>query len=48
MSCYFYTSIKHLVKNQVNWSTEEKESFVTLQATTAFYPYLYGRRFQMR
>ena len=39
---------KHLSKSQVNWSTEEKECFAILHATKVFYPYLYGRRFQVR
>jgi hypothetical protein len=42
-----YTS-KHLAKSQANWSTEEKELFAIIHAALAFYPNLYGRRFQIR
>jgi hypothetical protein len=42
-----YTS-KHLEKSQANWSTEEKELFTIIHVALAFYPNVYGRKFQIR
>ena len=41
-----YTS-QHLDKTQANWSTVEKEAYAIVHAVNIFYPYLYGRKFQV-
>lgn len=41
-----YTS-QHLDKTQTNWSTIEKEAYAIVHAVKTFYPYLYGRKFQV-
>ena len=41
-----YTS-QHLNNTQANWSTVEKEAYAIVHAVKTFYPYLYGRKFQV-
>ena len=38
---------QHLNSSQANWSTVEKEAYAIVHAVKTFYPYLYGRRFQV-
>jgi hypothetical protein len=38
---------RHLNYVKKNWSTIEKEAYAIVQAEKQFYPYLYGRKFQV-
>ena len=38
---------QHLNDSQANWSTVEKEAYAIVHAVKTFYPYLYGRKFQV-
>jgi len=38
---------RHLNDVEKNWSTIEKEAYAIVHAVKQFYPYLYGRRFQV-
>ena len=38
---------QHLNDVEKNWSTIEKEAYAIVHAVKQFYPYLYGRRFQV-
>ena len=38
---------RHLNDVEKNWSTIEKEAYAIVYAVKQFYPYLYGRRFQV-
>ena len=38
---------RHLSDVEKNWSTIEKEAYAIVHAVKQFYPYLYGRKFQV-
>jgi hypothetical protein len=38
---------RHFNDVEKNWSTIEKEAYAIVHAVKQFYPYLYGRRFQV-